>query len=43
MSYKINFIGILMYILELMARLNKVNQVLNRDRTLTRPLLLYFL
>ena len=43
MSYKINFIGILMYILELMARLNKVNPVLNRDRTLTRPLLLYFL
>lgn len=32
-----------MYILELMARLNKVKPVLNRDRTLTRPLLLYFL
>lgn len=32
-----------MYILELMARLNKVNPVLNRDRTLNRPLLLYFL
>lgn len=43
MSYKINFIGILTYILELMAHLNKVNPVLNRDRTLTRPLLLYFL
>lgn len=26
-----------MYILELMARLNKVNPLLNRDRTLTRP------
>ena len=32
-----------MYILKLMARLNKVNPVLNRDRTLNRPLLLYFL
>ena len=30
-----------MHILESMARLNKVNPLLNRDRTLNRPLLLY--
>ena len=43
MSYRINFIGNLIYLVEFMARLNSVKPILNNDITLTFPLSLYTL
>ena len=43
MSYNINRMGILIYLYELMANLNKVKPVWNKDITLIFPLFLYIL
>ena len=43
MSYRINFIGNLIYWVEFMDRRNSVKPILNNDITLTFPLFLYTL